>query len=128
VYFVASLIFFIIFYGIYSGLRSIDKSLLDNTRALGASKAQLVRHVYAPATASWIVSSLRVGAAFALLAAIFSEFLGATGGIGKRIAVAQQLLQNQVVMAGIFVIAVVALALDRVLIRVERRFARWRVF
>lgn len=128
VYFVASLIYFIIFYGIYSALNSIDKTLLDNTRALGASRVDLVINVYIPAIVSWITSSLRLGGAFALLAAVFAEFLGSNGGIGERISSAQQQLMNNDVMAGVFVIAVVALLLDRILVFVERRFDRWRAF
>jgi NitT/TauT family transport system permease protein len=128
VYFVASLLYFIVFYGIYSALNSIDKTLLDSTRALGASRLQLITNVYLPALVSWITSSLRIGAAFALLAAVFAEFLGSNGGIGERILVAQQQLENNDVMAGVFVIAIVALLLDRILVFAERRFSRWRAF
>ena len=128
VYFVASLIFFIIFYGVYTAIRAIDRTLLDNTRALGASRLQLVRSVFIPAIVTWLIASLRVGGAYALLAAIFAEFLGASGGIGSRISQGQQLLHNDQVMAGIFVIAIAALVLDRVLVRLERRFAKWRLF
>jgi NitT/TauT family transport system permease protein len=128
VYFVTSMIYFIVFYGIYSALGSIDKTMIDNTRALGASRLQLVRNVHGPAMLSWIISSLRVGGAFALLAAIFAELLGSTGGIGHRISAAQQLLQNNDVMAGVFVIAVAALLLDRILLLIERRLSQWRAF
>jgi NitT/TauT family transport system permease protein len=128
VYFVASLLYFIAFYGIYSALNSIDKTLLDNTRALGASRLQLIGNVYLPAIVSWITSSLRLGAAFALLAAVFAEFLGSNSGIGERISQAQQQLENNQVMAGVFVIAIVALLLDRILVFAERRFSRWRAF
>jgi NitT/TauT family transport system permease protein len=128
VYFVTSAIFFIVFFGIYTGVKAIDRTLLDNTRALGASKVQLIRTVYVPAILTWIISSLRLGAAFALLAAVFSELLGATAGIGLRIASGQQLLKNDEVIAGILVIATVALLLDRLLVRLERHFSQWRVF
>jgi NitT/TauT family transport system permease protein len=48
VYFTASVIFFIVFYGVYTGMKSIDLTLVDNMRALGASTLSLVRHVYGP--------------------------------------------------------------------------------
>jgi len=128
VYFVASLIYFIVFYGIYSALGSIDAMMINNTRALGASRLQLVRNVHGPAILSWIISSLRVGGAFALLGAIFAELLGSTAGIGRRISLAQQMLRNDQVMAGVFVIAMAALILDRLLLLIERRFSQWRAF
>jgi len=126
VYFVAMFIFFIVFYGVYTAVKSINRDFLDNTRALGANKAQMIRHVYMPAMITWVISSLRIGIPFSILAAVFSEFLGGSEGIGVRIAHGQQLLRNAEVMAGVLVLAAVALSLDQLLIRLESHLSRWR--
>jgi NitT/TauT family transport system permease protein len=128
VYFTASVIFFIVFYGVYTGMRSIDLKLVDNMRALGASKASIVRHVYAPAIVTWIVAGLRLSFTFALLATVLAEFLGGTEGLGVRISLATQQSQGNIVVAGIVAIAVIAVVFDRVLVRVEHRFAKWKLF
>ena len=128
VYFTASVIFFIVFYGVYSGMKSIDLKLVDNMRALGASSVSVVRHVYAPAILTWIIAGLRLSFTFALLATVLGEFLGGTEGLGVRISLATQQLQNNVVVAGIVAIALVAVAFDRALVRLERRFAKWKLF
>jgi len=126
VYFVASFIFFIVFYGVYTAVKSINLDLLDNTRVLGASKPQMVRHVYLPAMATWVISSLRIGIPFSILAAVFSEYLGGSAGVGVRIAIGQQMLRNHQVMAGVFILATIALVLDRVLVRAEGHLGRWK--
>lgn len=128
VYFTASVIFFIIFYGVYTGMKAIDVSLVNNMRALGASAVDLTVHVYAPAILTWIVAGLRLSFTFAILATVLGEFLGGTEGLGVRISLATQQLQNNVVIAGIIAIALVAVLVDRSLVRVERRFTRWKLF
>lgn len=128
VYFTASVIFFIVFYGVYAGMKSIDLTLVDNMRALGASTLSLVRHVYVPAILTWIVAGLRLSFSFALLATVLGEFLGGSEGLGVRISLASQQLENNVVIAGILTIALVAVLFDRALTGVERRFAKWKLF
>ena len=128
VLFVASGIFFLIFYGVYAGVRSMDRVLLDNARVLGASRGRLVRDVYLPSILGWLIASLQLSSAWALTAAVVSEYLGSNSGIGFRIALAQQTLAPSAVVAGIISVAIIAVVVDRLLMLVERRFTQWRVF
>jgi ABC-type nitrate/sulfonate/bicarbonate transport system permease component len=128
VYFVASLICFIVFYGVLNGLRTIDGNLLANARILGASRINLLIEVYIPAIVTWLIASLRLSAAWALLASVIVEYLGSTSGLGYLIATGQQTLQANVVIAGILVVACVSVALDRLLTQTEARMMRWRAF
>lgn len=127
VYFVATAIFIIIFYAIYSGLRTIDQQTLDNQRVLGASRWRLIREIYVPSTFAWVMSSLRLSAAWAILAAVISEYLGSTEGLGYVISQAEAFLDSTTVLGGILVVAGMALIFDRVLVRVERRYSAWKV-
>jgi ABC-type nitrate/sulfonate/bicarbonate transport system permease component len=127
VLFVASLICFLVFYGVLAALRTIDRTLIANMRVLGASSAELVLHVYAPATLGQVIAGLRLSSAWALLAAVIAEYLGANEGLGHLIADAQQTFQTDAVLAGIIAVAVIAVALDRALVVVERRLSRWRL-
>ena len=128
VLFVAAGIFFLIFYGVYSGVRSIDQVLLDNARVLGASRLRLVVDVYLPSIVGWLISSLRLSSAWALTGAVVSEYLGSNSGIGYRIALAQQTLDPSTVIAGIVAVAVLAVVVDRALVLIESRYTQWRVF
>ncbi|MFJ6567658.1 ABC transporter permease [Streptomyces sp. NPDC091292] len=126
VYFVASAMFFIVFYGVHSGLRNIDRVYLDYLRLAGASILECIRDVYVPAIAGWLMTSLRVSAAWALTAAVISEYIASNSGLGNRIAVAQQGLDPNAIVAGILAVATLAIVADRVLFRVERRFSAWK--
>lgn len=127
VYFITVSIFLIIFYNVFGGIRSIDPILLRNARVLGASRLWLVRDVYAPAIVSWVMISLRLTASWALTGAVIIEYLGSVKGMGYIVSEGQQTYDPAEVMAGILIVALVALLIDRVIVRVERRFSRWRL-
>ena len=52
-----TVVFFIVFFNTYRGIREVDRAIVDNARMLGASHAQLVRHVLIPSALTWIFSS-----------------------------------------------------------------------
>jgi len=125
IYFVATVVFFIPFYSLFMSLRSIDFVLLQNIKILGASPRWLVLDVYLPALIGTLIGSLRLTASWAMLSAAVGEMLASSAGIGFKINQGQHLLQNDVVLAGIILISAIVLIVDRLLVRVERHFARW---
>jgi ABC-type nitrate/sulfonate/bicarbonate transport system permease component len=127
VYFVTAGVVFIAFFSVYSGLRSIDRIYIDHVRALGAGRLWLIREVYAPATVGWLATSLRLMAAWSLASAVIAEYISSSSGMGYVIAFGQQLIKPEQVIAGILTIAAVAMAADRVIVQVERRFRGWRL-
>ena len=128
VYFIAVAIFFIVFQGVSSGLKTIDRPVLDNMRALGASKLHLLKNVYIPSVFTWLMTGLRLSASLALLAAVGAEYLGSTEGVGFVIKTGEESYSPTIVLAGVTTIAVIAVLVDRLLLRVEARFTKWRLF
>lgn len=122
-----SLVFFVVFFATWAGIREVDRDIVANARIMGASRWQLVRHVMLPSALTWIFSSLRVSVGFALVAAVVGEYLGASRGMGYLIAFAESMFNATQVMAGLVVLMVVVAALDVVLRRVEARFSAWKL-
>ncbi|HSY15744.1 MAG TPA: ABC transporter permease [Jatrophihabitantaceae bacterium] len=127
VYFVAAAIFFLSFYNIYTGIRSIDTLYLRNTRILGANRRWLVREVYLPSIVGWVAISLRLSATYAIVCAVISEYLSANQGMGYVVYLAQGVNDPTVVIGGILIISFAALIIDRVIVRVQRHFTSWRL-
>jgi NitT/TauT family transport system permease protein len=121
-----TLVFFIVFFNTYQGIREVDRVLVDNTRMLGAKEGQLLRHVFLPSALSWIFSSLHVSVGFAIVGAVVGEYLGASEGIGFLISQAEGVFDTTAVFAGMVVLSVVVLLIDIVVHRVERYLLRWR--
>lgn len=126
VIFVATAVVFIPFFAIFRALTTVDRDILNNARCLGARRLWIVRDVYVPAVTSSVVASLRVTVAFSLLTAILAEYLASQAGIGYEIQQAQQNSQADYAMAGVVIIAVIAVCFDMALRLLERRALVWR--
>jgi len=120
------MVFFVVFGNAFQGVREADKYMIANAQILGASPRQLTMSVVIPSAMSWILASLHVSFGFALVGAVVGEFLGAKEGIGLLISTAQGAFNASGVFAAMIVLAVVALAADFLLSRVEKRLLKWR--
>lgn len=121
-----TLVFFIVFFNTYQGIREVDRVLIDNSRMLHASERQLLRHVYLPSALTWIFASLHVSVGFAIVGAVIGEYLGASRGMGYMIAQAQGTFDTAGVFAGLVLLAVVVSVIDVLVHRVERHLLRWK--
>ena len=73
----AVLVFFVVFFNAFQGVREVDRNILANVRVLGASPLQIVRHVTVPSALTWIIASLHTAFGFAIVGALVGEVLGA---------------------------------------------------
>ncbi len=122
----AVLVFFVVFFNAFQGVREVDRNLLNNARVLGASRGAITRHVVIPSALTWIIASLHVAFGLAIIGAIVGEFLGAQRGLGLVIANAQNNFNPDGVFAAMFIIAVMALTAEGLIGLLERRLLSWR--
>lgn len=121
-----TLVFFIVFFNVYQGVREVNTTVLANARMLGMNERQLLRHVYLPSALSWVFSSLHISVGFAVVGAVVGEYLGAAGGLGYLIQQAEGVFDVAGVFAGMFVLAAFVLLIDWLVTLVERRLLVWR--
>jgi NitT/TauT family transport system permease protein len=121
-----TLVFFIVFFNVYQGVREVNATVLANARMLGMTERQLLRHVYLPSALSWVFSSLHISVGFAVVGAVVGEYLGAAGGLGYLIQQAEGVFDVAGVFAGMFVLAAFVLLIDWMVTLVERRLLVWR--
>src|SRR6516162_1776665 len=126
VVFGVTLVFFIVFFNVYQGVKEVSPVVLANARMLGASGRQLLLHVYVPSATSWMFSSLHTSVGLAFVGAVVGEYLGSSRGVGYLILQAEGTFDINTVMAGILVLTAFALALDAAVGRIERRLLRWQ--
>jgi sulfonate transport system permease protein len=121
-----TVVFFIVFFNTYRAVREVDLVLLDNVRMLGASRAQLLRHVVVPSALTWIFSSLHISIGMAIIAVVVGEYLGASRGIGYLIAQSEGVFDTTGVFAGMAVLAAGVLVVGAAVSRLERWLLRWK--
>jgi len=120
------LVFFGVFFNAFQGAREVDRNLIANARLLGASRWQVTRDVVLPSAFTWILASLHISFGFALIGALVGEILGANQGLGLLIRSSQNNFDMNGVLAGMVLVAVIALAAEALITLLERRLLRWR--
>jgi NitT/TauT family transport system permease protein len=122
----AVLVFFVVFFNAFHGVREVDRNHVANARVLGASRWQVTRNVVLPSALVWIIASLHVAFGFSIIGAIVGEFLGAQKGLGLVIANAQNNFNPDGVFAAMVIIGVIALTAEALIEQLERRLLAWR--
>jgi NitT/TauT family transport system permease protein len=122
----AFLVFFVVFFNAYQGVREVDGNLINNARVLGASRMQLIREVVLPSAMTWIIASLHVAFGFAVIGAIVGEVLGAQHGLGVLITDSQNNFNTDGIFAGMIIIGLIALIAEWLISLLERRLLAWR--
>ncbi len=120
------LVFFIVFFNAFQGVREVDRNLLANARILGASPRKLSTEVIIPSALTWIIASLHTSFSFALVGAVVGEFLGSTQGLGLMIQTAQSTFNANGVFAAMAILAAVALIMEALVTALEKRLITWR--
>ncbi|MFL5138004.1 MAG: ABC transporter permease [Microvirga sp.] len=121
-----TLVFFIVFFNVYQGVREVPQVVLANARMLGMNERQLLRHVYWPAALTWVFSSLHTSVGFALVGAVVGEYLGSSAGLGYKIQQAESVFDVTGVFAGMLILAVFVIVIDMLVSAIENRLLVWR--
>ena len=121
-----TLLFFIVFFNVYQGVKEVSPTVLANARMLGMNERQLMRHVYWPSALSWMFSSLHTSVGFAVVGAVVGEYLGSAAGLGYLIQQAEGVFDVAGVFAGMFVLASFVIVIDTIVSLVEKRLLVWR--
>ncbi len=121
-----TLVFFIVFFNVYQGVREVSPTVLANARMLGMNERQLFKHVYWPAALTWMFSSLHTSVGFALIGAVVGEYLGSSAGLGYKIQEAESVFDVTGVFSGMMILTIFVIMIDWVVTLVERRLLVWK--
>jgi NitT/TauT family transport system permease protein len=121
-----TLVFFIVFFNVYQGVREVSPTVLANARMLGMNERQLFRHVYWPSALTWMFSSLHTSVGFALVGAVVGEYLGSSAGLGYKIHEAESVFDVTGVFSGMLILAIFVIVIDSIVTLVENRLLVWR--
>lgn len=120
------LVFVVIFFSVYTGIRQVNRDLVDRVRILGGNERAILRHVYVPSVAAYVFSSLRLTVGFAFTGAIVGEYMASSRGLGYLLNFAQNSQNAALMLSTVVIIMVVIMGIFALLSRVERRAMVWR--
>ena len=115
----------LIFFTVFTGIRQVDRKLVERVVTLGGDRWSLVRHVYLPSVAAWVLGNLKIAVGFAFTGVCVGEFVAATRGLGYLLSFAQSTYNAALMFALILLILVVVLLIFGVAGRLEKYLLRW---
>lgn len=117
--------FFPLLLNTISGVKLVDRRLIEMARVFGASRAAVFRRVILPAALPAIFVGLRLSATLSLLLLVAAEMIGARQGLGFLIINSQYNFEIPLMFAAIVVLASIGLVLNYTLLFVQARLCRW---
>jgi NitT/TauT family transport system permease protein len=123
---VTMMVVFVAFYNAYEGVRNIDRDLMDMMHTFRAGRWLTLGWVILPSITTWVLTSLRLGIGLSLIGSVIAELVGANRGIGYYITKSAGTLDTTGIFAGLFIIMLLAVALEAIVVQVERRLLRYR--
>jgi NitT/TauT family transport system permease protein len=120
------LVFYLVFFSTYEGIKSVDRNLVSSVRLMGASRMQILFKVVLPSCVPWILAGVRGGLGASLIGAIVGEYMGASAGLGWMIAYASSFFQVERVMSCIFLLLMTGIVFNQTLKFAETRLLKWR--
>ena len=121
-----TMVFFLVFYSVFAGIRAVDPDTVNLARVMGATEQQLTRHVFLPAAAPAVLLGMRMAIPYAVIGVIAGEFTSSTRGLGLFINQASSTYDPAGVFAGIALLLVFVLVAGAGASALERRLLRWR--
>src|SRR6201994_2649866 len=121
-----TLVFFIVFFNVYQGVKEVSPTVLANSRMLGMSERELKCDVFWPSALCWMFSSLLTSVGFAVVGAVVGEYLGSAAGLGYLIQQAEGSFDVAGVFAGMVGLSAFVILIDIGVTLVERRLLVWR--
>ncbi len=120
------LVFFLVFFSTYGGIKSVDRHLLTSVRLMGATQRQIICKVILPSSVPWILAGVKGGLGASLIGAIVGEYMGASAGLGWVISSATSFFNVDRVMSCIFILFVVGIVFNAILKQIEKLLLKWR--
>lgn len=110
----------------FQGVISVDKTLINAAKVLGAKDGRIFAKVVVPASTPFILVGMRIGLGSAWATVVAAELIASQGGLGYRMQNAQVYLDTATIMVSLITIGVFGLVMDRILLFAEDKLTGWQ--
>ncbi len=110
----------------FQGVVSVDKTLINAARVLGARDGTIFRRVVVPASTPFILVGMRIGLGSAWATVVAAELIAAQSGLGFRMQQAELYYDLATIFVSLITIGILGLAMDRTLLALEARLTQWQ--
>jgi len=122
---VALIVFFPIFVNMITGVRSVDRNLLELMKSTGASKFDIFWKIEIPSSLPMLFAGYKTGITLAVIGAVVGEFVGANAGLGYLTIYAAGLMDTTQVFVAIFQLTLLGISLYALISFIEKKLMPW---
>lgn len=126
VMFSAAIVFFLVYYNTYFGVREVSRELISAVRIMGANQFQVATRVIIPSALVWVAAGLKISVPYALVGVVVAEMLASDQGMGFLLSRGASQFSAAQTFAAIAGLLVVALVVDWALSAATKYALRWR--
>lgn len=123
---VALIVFFLVFYNTYAGVRDVDRLHINALRIMGGSRRQVYTKVIMPSASVWVFTGLKLAVPYSLIGAIVGELISSNRGLGFTINNAAGFFDTTGVLAGLTFVAIISITINQSVASVGNRLMRWK--
>ena len=121
----ASMVFFLVFYSVFVGIKMIDIDFIYQAKLMGADGRTVIRHVIMPFIMPNLLAGMKTSIVYAMIGAIIGELIAARNGLGYFILNATGMFNMTDIWVGVVFIMALVLAMSGLITCAERRLLRW---
>ena len=118
--------FFPMYLATASGLRDVDRKLVEVGQQLGLSPRAVLLKIYLPASLPALFTGLRASLGLGWMFLVAAELIAATSGLGYLLTDGRETGRADLVLIAILTLAILGKASDAMLVAIERRTLVWR--
>jgi NitT/TauT family transport system permease protein len=122
----ALIVFFLMFYNTFFGIRDVSRSLIDAVRIMGGSRWDVALRVRLPSALIWVVAGLKISVPQALVGVVVAEMLAGNRGLGFLVSINAGQFNSAGTFAALFALLAVGFTVDRVVGLATRRALKWK--
>lgn len=122
----ATIVFFLVFFNTYAGVRDASRELMDIVRLMGARTPEVVRRVVLPSALTAIFVGLRVSVPYALIGAVVGEMMASNRGVGFLLTRATGQFDTAGAFAALFILIVISATFNAIIVALEKYLLRWK--
>lgn len=122
----AAIVFFLVFYNTFFGIRDVSQNLVDSVRVMGGTPLDVLFRVMLPSALIWVFAALKLAVPQAIVGVVVAEMLAGDRGLGFLVSMNAGTFNSDGTFAAILALLIVGFLVDRLMNLVTRRALLWK--
>lgn len=122
----ATIVFFLVFFNTFFGIKDVSQPLINSVRVMGGSRLDVMARVRLPSALIWVVAAMKLAVPQAIVGVVVAEMLAGDRGLGYLVARNAGLFNSDGTFAAILALLIAGFVVDRLMSMATKRPLEWK--